>query len=235
MQCALTVLIREVVNAWFTVKITATARFILRYDRYKQTNTMRISELRTTRSSLCCFIPLLLPSLPFCADQRPSRNNRTVLNSYDRVMLHGKIALLGKCEVVRLRSWYRYGRTTWRVSGSYRSRCKSWLRLAENIYLTFQFWTAVHVVQSRPECESRERSVCVLRFRFINKEYYISIRVVHFLRADAFWMTSRIAMTFLELWRHSHTNYLSICIRCSRIYTSGDSPYDCEEFFKQVC
>jgi hypothetical protein len=41
-------------------------------------------------------------------------------------------------------------------------------------------------VQLCPKCELRERSVSVLRFRFIDKEYYIFMRVIHFLRSDAF-------------------------------------------------
>jgi hypothetical protein len=45
--------------------------------------------------------------------------------------------------------------------------------LAENIYLRFQFWIAVQVVQSS-------------------------------LQLNVFWVTSRIGINFLELWRHSH-------------------------------
>jgi hypothetical protein len=36
-------------------------------------------------------------------------------------------------------------------SGSQRSRRKSWPRHSENIYLRFQFWTPVQVVQSSPQ------------------------------------------------------------------------------------
>jgi hypothetical protein len=51
--------------------------------------------------------------------------------------------------------------------------------------LRFQFWTAVQVVQSSPYCELRDRSVCVLRYSFTDKEYDIFIQVIH-LKSNAF-------------------------------------------------
>jgi hypothetical protein len=61
-------------------------------------------------------------------------------------------------------------------------RRKSSPLLAENIYLSFQFWTAAQVLQSSPQCELRERCVCVSRFSFISKGYNILIQAVYFLR-----------------------------------------------------
>jgi hypothetical protein len=45
-------------------------------------------------------------------------------------------------------------------------------------------------------------SVRVLSVLFIVKECYVLIQVVLFLRLNVFWMSSRGAVSFLELWRH---------------------------------
>jgi hypothetical protein len=45
---------------------------------------------------------------------------------------------------------YNHGQTTWRVSERYERLVMVAVEVFENIYLRFQYWTAVQVVQSNP-------------------------------------------------------------------------------------
>lgn len=65
------------------------------------------------------------------------------------------------------------GSRTTVTSAPYRSQRKFWPRLAINIYLRFQLYTAVQVVHSSTQCELREGSVCVLGLPFIDQVCYI--------------------------------------------------------------
>jgi len=48
---------------------------------------------------------------------------------------------------------------------------KSWQCLPQNIHSKLQFWTAVQVLESSPQCELDGTAVCDLQLCSINKEY----------------------------------------------------------------
>jgi hypothetical protein len=67
-----------------------------------------------------------------------------------------------------------------------RNSCGGSPGLAEDVCIRFHFWIAIKATQFCPRCEIRERSLCVLRYRFIGKVYCIFVQEIHFLKSDAF-------------------------------------------------
>jgi hypothetical protein len=51
--------------------------------------------------------------------------------------------------------------------------------------------------------------------------YCIFVQEIHFLKSDAFWITNRIAVSFLELWRHTPSCLLTPIrwIACKNVCT----------------